>query len=126
LKALVVDDSRAIRLIVGRILVDLGFSVVEATDGKCALNCLNESGPFDLAMVDVNMPVMNGFELLTAIKNGDAPPPRHIVMVTTENDPEQVRTALESGASEYVMKPFTRDIILDKLTILGVGPEGNS
>ena len=121
MRALVVDDSRVVRLAVGRILASLGYSVSEAPNGQLALAMLNDSAPFDVAMVDWNMPVMDGLTLLLAIQAGGAPPPRHIVMVTTENDPIQIQRALDAGASEYVMKPFTREVIQDKLALLRMG-----
>ncbi len=119
MKALVVDDSKAMRMIVRRILTDLGFEVVEASDGKVALETLNKHPQFDLAMVDWNMPVMDGLELLKAIQDGQAPKPRHIMMCTTETEPANIARALETGASEYVMKPFTKEAIADKLALLG-------
>lgn len=121
MKALVVDDSRVVRLAVGRILGELGYAVEEAANGEAALSRLREAGPFDIAMVDWNMPVMDGLALLVAIGDGKAPAPRHIVMVTTENDPSQIERALAAGANEYVMKPFTKDVLASKLALLGVG-----
>ena len=118
MKALIVDDSRAVRLAIGKLLGGLGYTVVEAADGAIALARLATDSPFDLAMVDWNMPVMTGLELLLAIQNGKAPAPKHIVMVTTETDPIQIARALEAGASEYVMKPFTREAIAEKLALL--------
>lgn len=118
MKALVVDDSRAVRLVIGRLLGSLGYTVVEAADGAIALDRLVSESPFDLAMVDWNMPVMTGIELVQAIRDGRAPAPRHIVMVTTETDPSQISRALEAGASEYLMKPFTREAIAEKLALL--------
>lgn len=119
MKALVVDDSRSVRLIIGRILGEIGFETVEAENGRVALERLGE-GPFELAMVDWNMPEMTGIELLDALKAGAAPRPRHIVMVTTENEIANVIRALEAGANEYVMKPFTREVIAEKLALLGI------
>jgi two-component system, chemotaxis family, chemotaxis protein CheY len=111
-------------MIVRRILLELGFEVVEAEDGQAALAAMlaREHGnapPFDLAMVDWNMPVMDGIDLLRAVKRGEAPQPRHIVMCTTETEPTSITLALETGASEYVMKPFTKDAIAEKLALLG-------
>lgn len=120
MKVLIVDDSRAVRLAIGKLLGGLGYTVVEAADGQIALGRLAAESPFDLAMVDWNMPVMNGLELLLAIQSGKAPAPRHIVMVTTETDPDQIQRALDAGADEYVMKPFTREAIAEKLALLGV------
>lgn len=117
-KALVVDDSRAVRLAIGKLLGGLGYTVVEAANGAIALDQLAAQAPFDLAMVDWNMPIMTGIELLLAIQEGRAPAPRHILMVTTETDPTQISRALAAGASEYLMKPFTREAIAEKLALL--------
>lgn len=118
LKALVVDDSKTVRMVIGKLLGGLGYTVVEAADGAVALSRLSEEAPFDLAMVDWNMPVMTGIELLLAIQGGKAPAPKHIVMVTTETDPTQIERALKAGAHEYLMKPFTREAIAEKLALL--------
>lgn len=119
-RALVVDDSRAIRSIIGRILSESGFEVTEATHGGEALECLRSAGPFDLAMVDWNMPEMNGYELVSAVRANPDWASMRIVMVTTETEMAQVSRALEAGADEYVMKPFTREILHAKLELLGL------
>lgn len=120
-KALVVDDSRALRMIVSRILREVGYQTEEAGNGRLALDLLNANpGKFDVALVDWNMPEMNGLELVKNIRSD----PRHaslvIVMVTTETETEHMLAALSAGANEYVMKPFTRDILIEKLQMTGV------
>lgn len=120
MRALIVDDSRAMRTILKRILVDLGFDSLEAAHGKEALQCLNEQGPVDLALVDWNMPEMNGFEFVKAVRAdarfNDVP----LLMVTTESEQRGVLSALEAGANEYVMKPFTKETMLEKLALMGL------
>lgn len=119
-KAIVVDDSRAIRTILRRSLGNLGFEVSEAGDGKQALETLEKSGPLDLALVDWNMPEMTGFELVQALRakpNFDA---MAIMMVTTETEASAVQRAVEAGANEYVMKPFTDDVLREKLLLMGL------
>lgn len=120
MRALIIDDSRATRTILGRILKEIGFEVSEAGHGREALERLKESGPPDLALVDWNMPEMNGFEFVRAVRADHAYDSMCLMMVTTETEMEQVARALEAGANEYVMKPFTKDVILEKLDLLGI------
>ncbi|MGE0591174.1 MAG: response regulator [Vicinamibacterales bacterium] len=121
MKALVVDDSRAIRLILSQMLKELGFEVGQAGHGKEALAYLSDNQDTSVALIDWNMPEMNGLELVEAVHNDPRLQSLRMMMVTTENEGRQVQRALEAGAHEYVMKPFTRDMIQDKLRMLGVG-----
>lgn len=120
MKAIVIDDSRAIRSILGGMLRGLGFEISEAGNGREALMVLKANNPPDLALLDWNMPEMNGFELLQRVRANRAFDSMRIVMVTTETEMSQVAKALEAGANEYVMKPFTPDIIREKLQMVGV------
>lgn len=123
MRALIVDDSRAMRSVMRRILRGAGFDVAEACDGREGLELLRKhhgTQPFALALVDWNMPVMNGHELVCAVRADDAFRDVRLVMVTTESEVERVALALESGADEYAMKPFTEEVILEKLAILGL------
>lgn len=117
--AIVVDDSSAMRAILRLILKQQGFEVIEAKNGKDAFRTLQESGPVQLALIDWNMPEMGGLELLQGIRGNHAFDSMRVMMVTTETDLLQVRKALVSGADEYVMKPFNREIIADKLNLMG-------
>jgi two-component system chemotaxis response regulator CheY len=119
LTALIVDDSRTVRMILGRIMKEIGFQVREAGNGREALERLVESGKPDLILVDWNMPEMGGYDFLVEFRAQPANAGVPVMMVTTEAEIEQVTKALEAGANEYVMKPFTRDIIVDKLALLG-------
>ena len=120
--ALVIDDSRAMRMILKRMLLGLGFEVVEAADGQQALD-LVAAGPVpDLATIDWNMPVMNGLEFVTAVRADRANRAMTLMMVTTESEHGQIVRALAAGAHEYVIKPFTEDAIAEKLTLLGIAP----
>ncbi len=121
MKAIVVDDSRATRMILKKALVQQGFEVFEAGDGKQALEEIGRTGPLDLALVDWNMPVMTGIELVTEVRAQKNLDGMAIMMVTTETEATQVQRALEAGANEYVMKPFTDDILKEKLLLLGLG-----
>jgi two-component system chemotaxis response regulator CheY len=118
--ALVIDDSRAIRLILGRMLKDLGFDVHEAANGREGLALLDAGLTPELVLLDWNMPVMTGIEFLRKLRDepgGDAPV---VVFCTVENDIAHIREALDAGANEYIMKPFDGDIIADKLAEAGL------
>jgi two-component system chemotaxis response regulator CheY len=120
MRVLVVDDSRAMRMILSRVLRELGADVVEAADGQEALAAL-AAGPLpDVALVDWNMPVMNGLELVTAVRRDAGMGAMRLVMVTTESESTQVVRALEAGADEYLFKPFTPEAVVDKLALLGL------
>jgi len=123
MRALVIDDSRAIRVILGQILKALKFEVHNAEHGLEALEKLKETGPVDLALVDWNMPEMNGYEFVCAVRKDDQYNGMRLMMVTTETEMAQVVKALEAGADEYVMKPFTKEMIVEKLTIMGLPVE---
>lgn len=125
MKALVVDDSRAMRSILGRIVKSIGYDeVAEACNGQEALEQLDQGPLPALALVDWNMPVMDGLEFVVAVR--DRPECRGItlMMVTTESEHGQIVKALAAGAHEYVIKPFTPDAIAEKLALLGLLPEG--
>jgi two-component system chemotaxis response regulator CheY len=117
--ALIIDDSKAIRLILRRMLTDLGVETTEAGDGGEALGLIDAGLRPDLVLVDWNMPVLSGLEFIEQVRQPPRSSSAKIVMVTTETEVPQVVRALSAGADEYVMKPFTADAILDKLRLLG-------
>ena len=120
-RAIVIDDSRAIRRILGETMRELGFEVCEASDGAEALQTLDRVGPpVQLMLVEWNMPRMNGLEFVNQVRRDDRFSASLVVMVTTETSVDQMSKALDAGANEYVMKPFTKEIIEDKLRILGI------
>ncbi len=123
MKAIVVDDSRATRIILKRALAKEGFEVVEAGDGRQAMDELKKTGAIDLALVDWNMPVMTGYELICELRKRKEMDSMAIMMVTTESELCQVQRALDAGANEYVMKPFTPDVLREKLLLLGLTGE---
>jgi len=124
-RALVVDDSRSMRLILRRILTQIGFEVLEAEDGQVALDMLARMDePPELATVDWNMPNMNGLEFVTAVRKEARLRDMALMMVTTESEHNQIVRALAAGAHEYVIKPFTAVAIADKLALLGLVPNG--
>jgi two-component system chemotaxis response regulator CheY len=120
MRALVVDDSKAMRMILGKTLREIGFEVSEAGDGQQALARLNQGEAVDLMLVDWNMPIMNGFELLCAVRANPLHGCIRIMMVTTETSMAQVQQALTAGANEYLMKPFTKEVLLEKLALVGL------
>jgi two-component system chemotaxis response regulator CheY len=120
--ALVIDDSRAMRMILRRVLTGSGFEVVEAADGQQALD-LVAAGPVpDVALIDWNMPVMNGLEFVMAVRANKDYRQMTLMMVTTESEHTQIVRALAAGAHEYVLKPFTNEAITEKLSLLGLVP----
>ena len=122
MRALVIDDSRAARMAVCRILKEVGMETDEAENGVDALVKLQTFGPFDLCMVDWNMPVMSGYDFVKEVRRNAEYSNVALIMVTTENEMSQVVKAMSAGVNEYVMKPFTEEVILEKLDILGLKP----
>lgn len=120
MRALVIDDSRAMRAILTRLLKELGFETLEALHGKDAYDRLAAMGTVDVALVDWNMPEMTGFEFVKAVREKREFDAMRIVMVTTESNLGNMAQALEAGANEYVMKPFTADALRSKLELIGV------
>jgi two-component system chemotaxis response regulator CheY len=120
-KALVVDDSRAVRMILGKILREIGYEVREAGNGREAMSVIDaERRDLKLVLADWNMPEVSGMELLQQVRRRPELASLAMVMVTTETGLDQMAAALKAGANEYVMKPFTRSILLEKLRMAGV------
>lgn len=120
MRALTVDDSKLVRRLVGRALEDMGFSVTEATNGEEALVSLLSDGGPDLIILDWNMPVMDGLEFLTRMRKLDRFADVKVIMLTARNEMEAVITAVGAGANEYLMKPFTPEILEDKIRMVGL------
>ena len=121
MRALVVDDSRAMRSILTRVLRRVGVDdIAEAADGSQAIERLQTGDLPDIALVDWNMPVMNGLEFVTNVRRKTEWRPMAIMMVTTENEQSQIVRALAAGAHEYLIKPFDEEALIDKLEILGL------
>ncbi|MCZ2079494.1 MAG: response regulator [Bryobacteraceae bacterium] len=122
-KALVVDDSKAVRMILAKILKELGYEVREAENGKGALEVIEaEKDAVALVLADWNMPEINGLDLLKRLRQKPELSSLVVIMVTTETGLDQMMAALEAGANEYVMKPFTKDILVEKLQLAGIHP----
>ena len=119
-KAVVIDDSRAVRMILSKMLAEMGFDVCQAGNGKEALAVVAQlSEAPSLVLVDWNMPEMNGLEFVKQFRTNSCFSATPLVMVTTETEVGQVSHALDAGANEYIMKPFTKDVIADKLRLIG-------
>ena len=116
---LVVDDSRTVRKIARRMLEANGFAVTEAADGSLALTACRETMP-DCVLLDWNMPVMNGLEFLQALRAEFGPDNPPVVFCTTENDMSFIERAIESGAQEFIMKPFDEEILIGKFSQVGL------
>jgi two-component system chemotaxis response regulator CheY len=119
--ALIIDDSTAMRKILGKILKGIGFSIHEAENGAAGLEQLKaHADEVELVLVDWNMPVMNGYEFVQSVRSQSEFTNHKLVMVTTETEPTRMVKALMAGADEFVMKPFTPDILLEKIALIGV------
>jgi len=119
-RALIVDDARTIRLILRRLLEEAGYESVEAENGRDALACLALGEPIDLVLVDWDMPEMNGISFVQEVRANHAYDHVRLVMVTKETRLHNVMEALDAGADEYIMKPFTREVVREKLELLGL------
>jgi two-component system chemotaxis response regulator CheY len=119
MRALIVDDSRFVRGFLRGLLQEKGIECEEAADGQAGLDRLHGDHIFDLALLDWNMPVMNGLEMLKELRaegfNGIK-----VMMVTTEAENNFILSALEAGADEYLMKPFDDEALKEKLAMLGL------
>jgi two-component system chemotaxis response regulator CheY len=122
MQALVVDDSRAMRSILARLMTNLGFEVAQAGDGQDALDQLEAGLRPDIALVDWNMPVMDGLTFIKSVRARDEFRDMSLMMVTTESEHTNIVRALAAGAHEYVIKPFSDEVITEKLALLGLVP----
>jgi len=119
MRALVVDDSSTIRAILCLYLKKMDIDGVEAADAHEALERLQEA-PFDFALVDWNMPEMDGIDLIRQIRKVPAYDALPLLMVTTNEESEHLGTAMDAGANEYIQKPCTLDMLREKLDLLGL------
>jgi len=119
MRALIVDDSRFVRGYLRGLLEEKGIECAEAADGQAGMEQLTSGDPFDLALVDWNMPIMNGLEMLKQMRSmgfGEV----KVMMVTTEAENDFILRALDAGADEYLMKPFDDEALTEKLAMLGL------
>ena len=120
MKVLIVDDSSAMRKLIKRIISKYASEVCEAENGQVALGVIQQHGDFDVVLIDWNMPVMDGLQLIKKLRRNEEYCNMKLVMVTTEAEPAKMARALISGADEFVMKPFTEEVMLEKLRLIGV------
>lgn len=124
MQTLIIDDSCAMRRILGEIMSELGFEITEAEHGRDGLErLLARPDAYEVVLVDWNMPEMNGVEFVVAVRERSELATQKIVMVTTEAEPGRVATALMAGVDEFVMKPFTKELLIDKLQLIGVSTD---
>jgi two-component system chemotaxis response regulator CheY len=119
LRALIVDDSRFVRGFLRGLLEEKGIECQEAGDGQAGIDQLNGPLSFDLALVDWNMPVMDGLEMLKELR-AEGFDEIKVMMVTTEAEDDFIVRALDAGADEYLMKPFDGEALTEKLAMLGL------
>ena len=119
MRALIVDDSSFIREYLRHLLDRMGIVCEEAVDGSEALTVLAAAQAFDLMLLDVNMPVMNGLECVKALREARLGPEMKVLMVTSEADNRFISTALNNGADEFLMKPLTPESLREKMLLLG-------
>jgi two-component system chemotaxis response regulator CheY len=119
MRALIVDDSRFVRGYLRGLLEEKGIECEEAADGQAGIDQLHGNGPFDLALVDWNMPVMNGLDMLKTLR-AEGYSDIKVMMVTTEAENDFILRALDAGADEYLMKPFDDEALTEKLAMLGL------
>lgn len=120
MQALVVDDSRAMRAILTRLMIGFGFEVAEAGHGVEALAVIDAGTHPDVILVDWNMPVMDGLSFVKHVRARADLRDVSLVMVTTESEQANIVRALAAGAHEYVIKPFVDEAIAEKLALLGL------
>jgi len=120
MRALIVDDSRAIRAVLSRYMTDLGLSIAEAGEFDEAMAVMRASQDVAVVLLDWNLPGKSGLEVLRAIRANPEWSAIPVIMCTTETELAQVTLALEGGANEYVMKPFSRVTIMEKLGLCGL------
>jgi len=125
MNALIVDDSRVLRMHMRTMLQGLGWDCTEAASASYALEMLHTGPSIELVLMDVNMPGMSGIECVRALRKKLPHDPFKVMMVTTEADFPLISEALDSGANEFLMKPFTREGLMAKLLLLGFGVEAS-
>jgi two-component system chemotaxis response regulator CheY len=119
MRVLIVDDSRGVRGSLRGLLEEKEIECEEAADGQAGMDRVKSSPPFDLALVDWNMPVMDGLEMLKKLR-AEGYSDLKVMMVTTEAENDYILRALDAGADEYLMKPFDDEALTEKLAMLGL------
>lgn len=125
MRMLIVDDSKAMRGFLTHLAHEFSFTTVEAEDGRHALDTLIKNDPlqpFDIALVDWDMPRMTGIEFVRFVRRNHDFDGLKLMMVTTNNTEEKITMALQAGANDFMMKPVTKEALEEKLMILGLMP----
>lgn len=125
MRMLIIDDSKAMRGFLKALAEEFTFTTVEAVDGRDGLDTLiknDPSEPFDIALVDWDMPRMTGLEFVQFVRRNRDYDALKLMMVTTNNTEEKITMALEAGANDFLMKPVTKEALEEKLLILGLMP----
>ncbi len=117
---LIIDDSFATRISIRKILKELGIEYIEAGNGQEALEILKKNPKIDFALIDWNMPIMDGYEFLLNVRADRSYDMKKLIMVTTNSEIEYMIKAVSAGANEYIMKPFDKEILTDKLRLAGI------
>ena len=120
MKVLIIDDSRTMRRLLASYITSISTTVIEAEDGIHALEQLKLNAPIDLALVDWDMPRMNGLDFIKTVSADGAHAAMKILMVSSHNSKEDVGVALAAGATDFLMKPMTENMVTDKLRLLGM------
>ena len=115
MKVLIVDDALTVRTMIKNILEPEGFDVYEAENGAIALNVIKETTDFDIILLDWEMPEMDGLSFLVEVQKNKLTPNTKIIMLTALNKMANILKATDAGADEYIMKPFTPDVLLEKI-----------
>jgi two-component system chemotaxis response regulator CheY len=118
MRALIVDDSRFVRDYLRGLLEQMSIDCEEAADGQAGLIQLRENSPFELVLIDWNMPIMDGFSMLKKLRSEGFSDVK-VMMVTTEAEDDFITRSLDAGADEYLMKPFDGEALTEKLAMLG-------
>ena len=120
MRALVIDDSRSMRMYVASLIEEQGWQTDTACDGEDALRLLEQGGSFDVATVDWDMPVMDGHAFVTAVRKDPRFQQLKLLMLTARDGTEEVIKALEAGADDYLMKPVTSEMLQEKMRLIGL------
>ncbi len=119
MKALVIEDSKVVRSITSKMLDEMGFAVSEAENGLVGIEKVKKD-TYEIIILDWNMPELDGMGFLKKARNDNLLADAKVILCTTENEKEKIEEAMNSGAHEYIMKPYTSEILEDKLKILGI------
>jgi two-component system chemotaxis response regulator CheY len=124
MRALIVDDSRANRLVIGRCLADFDFQAVDAVDGVDGLHCLKNAPQFDVLLVDWGMPGLNGLDFMRQVREVPAYASTPIIMISGLSSQDRIDEAIAAGANAYIVKPFTKQALAAKFDLLGIAYKG--